>query len=133
EAIGWGFQLQSPWVVGGLAYLLFALGLSLAGLFSFGERLPGAGQHLTEREGVSGFIFTGVLACIVASPCTAPFMGTALGAAVLMPWPLAMAVFVALGCGLALPMLALSFSPALARRLPKPGPWMETFQQLMAF
>lgn len=133
EAIGWGFQLQSPWVVGVLIYVLFALGLSLSGLFAFGNRLMGAGQQLTERDGVSGSFFTGVLACIVASPCTAPFMGTALGAAVLMPWPMAMSIFLALGFGLALPMLVLSFSPALARRLPKPGPWMETFKQLMAF
>jgi thiol:disulfide interchange protein DsbD len=133
EAIGWGFQLQSPWVVGILVYVLFALALSLSGLFTFGDRLMGAGQQLTEREGVSGSFFTGILACIVASPCTAPFMGTALGAAVLMPWPMALSVFVALGFGLALPMLVLSFSPALARRLPKPGPWMATFKQLMAF
>lgn len=133
EAIGWGFQLQSPWVVGVLIYVLFALGLSLSGVFSFGNRLMGAGQELTERNGISGSFFTGVLACIVASPCTAPFMGAALGAAVLMPWPMAMSVFVALGFGLALPMLLLGFSPALARRLPKPGPWMETFKQLMAF
>ncbi|NBB92068.1 MAG: thiol:disulfide interchange protein [Gammaproteobacteria bacterium] len=133
EAIGWGFQLQSPWVVGLLVYVLFALGLSLSGLFTFGGSLMGAGQSLTEREGVSGSFFTGVLACIVASPCTAPFMGTALGAAVLMPWPMAMGIFLALGFGLALPMLVLGFSPALARRLPRPGPWMETFKQLMAF
>ncbi|MFW5927017.1 MAG: protein-disulfide reductase DsbD family protein, partial [Wenzhouxiangella sp.] len=133
EAIGWGFQLQSPWVVGILIYLLFALALSLSGLFEFGSRLMGAGQQLTERGGVSGSFFTGILACVVASPCTAPFMGAALGAAVLMPWPMAMAVFLALGLGLALPILALSFSPALARRLPRPGPWMETFKQAMAF
>ncbi|WP_376693918.1 protein-disulfide reductase DsbD family protein [Wenzhouxiangella sp. EGI_FJ10409] len=133
EAVGWGFQLQSPWVVGILVYVLFALALSLSGLFTFGGRLMGAGQQLTEREGVSGSFFTGVLACVVASPCTAPFMGVALGAAVLMPWPLAMSIFIALGFGLALPMLVLSFSPALARRLPKPGPWMTRFKQLMAF
>lgn len=133
EAIGWGFQLQSPWVVGVLIYVLFALGLSLSGVFSFGNRLMGAGQELTERDGISGSFFTGVLACIVASPCTAPFMGAALGAAVLMPWPMAMSIFLALGFGLALPMLVLGFSPALARKLPKPGPWMETFKQLMAF
>jgi thiol:disulfide interchange protein DsbD len=133
EAIGWGFQLQSPWVVGLLVYVLFALALSLSGLFSFGNRLMGFGQGLTERAGASGSFFTGVLACIVASPCTAPFMGTALGAAVLMPWPMALSIFLALGLGLALPMLVLGFSPALARRLPKPGSWMETFKQLMAF
>jgi thiol:disulfide interchange protein DsbD len=133
EAIGWGFQLQSPWVVGLLVYVLFALALSLSGLFSFGNRLMGFGQGLTERAGASGSFFTGVLACIVASPCTAPFMGTALGAAVVMPWPMALSIFLALGLGLALPMLVLGFSPALARRLPKPGSWMETFKQLMAF
>jgi thiol:disulfide interchange protein/DsbC/DsbD-like thiol-disulfide interchange protein len=133
EAIGWGFQLQSPLVVGVLVYVLFALALSLSGLFDFGTRLMGIGQGLTERGGLGGSFSTGVLACIVASPCTAPFMGTALGAAVLMPWPMAMAIFLALGLGLALPMLLLSFSPALAARLPRPGPWMETFKQAMAF
>jgi thiol:disulfide interchange protein DsbD len=133
EAIGWGFQLQSPLVIGILIYVLFALGLSLSGLFDFGTRLMGVGQSLTDQGGLSGSFFTGILACVVASPCTAPFMGTALGAAILMPWPMAMAVFLALGLGLALPMLLLSFSPALARRLPRPGPWMETFKQAMAF
>jgi tRNA (mo5U34)-methyltransferase len=133
EAIGWGFQLQSPLVVGILIYVLFALGLSLSGLFDFGTRLMGVGQGLADKGGLSGSFFTGVLACVVASPCTAPFMGTALGVAVLMPWPMAMSIFLALGLGLALPMLALSFSPALARRLPRPGPWMETFKQAMAF
>jgi len=133
EAIGWGFQLQSPWIVGLLIYVLFALGLSLSGLFNFGGGLMNTGQNLTERSGLSGSFFTGVLACIVASPCTAPFMGAALGAAVLMPWPMAMSIFVALGFGLALPLLLLSYSPALARWLPRPGPWMETFKQAMAF
>ncbi len=133
EAVGWGFQLQSPIVVGVLIYVLFALGLSLSGLFDFGTRLMGIGQGLTERNGHAGSFFTGVLACVVASPCTAPFMGTALGVAVLMPWPMAMSIFLALGFGLALPMLLLSFSPALARRMPRPGPWMETFKQAMAF
>lgn len=133
EAIGWGFQLQSPWIVGLLIYVLFALGLSMSGLFQLGTSLMGVGQGLTERPGLKGSFFTGVLACVVASPCTAPAMGTALGAAVLMPWPMAMGVFLALGFGLALPLLALSFSPALARLMPKPGPWMETFKQAMAF
>jgi thiol:disulfide interchange protein len=133
EAIGWGFQLQSPWFVGILIYVLFALGLSLSGLFDFGTRLMGMGQGLAEKGGLSGSFFTGILACVVASPCTAPFMGTALGVAVLMPWPMAMTIFLALGLGLALPMLLLSFSPALARRMPRPGPWMETFKQAMAF
>jgi len=122
EAIGWGFQLQSPWIVGLLIYVLFALGLSLSGLFDLGGGLMNTGQNLTEKSGLKGSFFTGVLACIVASPCTAPFMGAALGAAVLMAWPMAMSIFVALGLGLALPLLLLSFSPALARWLPRPGP-----------
>jgi len=133
QAIGWGFQLQSPWIIGILIYVLFALGLSLSGLFQVGTSMMGMGQSLTEKRGLSGSFFTGVLATVVASPCTAPAMGTALGAAVLMPWPLGLSIFVALGFGLALPMLLLSFSPALARRLPRPGPWMETFKQAMAF
>ncbi len=133
EAIGWGFQLQSAWFVALLVYVLFALGLSLSGLYDFGSRLMGVGQGLTEKSGTTGSFFTGVLACVVASPCTAPFMGAALGAAVFMPWPMAMAVFIFLGLGLALPMLLIGFSPALAQRLPKPGPWMDTFKQAMAF
>lgn len=133
EAIGWGFQLQSPLFVGVLVYLLFALGLSLSGVFDFGTRIMGLGQGLTRHSGLSGSFYTGILACVVASPCTAPFMGTALGVAVLMPWPMAMGIFLALGVGLALPMLALSFSPRLARAMPRPGPWMETFKQAMAF
>ena len=133
EAIGWGFQLQSPWIVGALIYVLFALGLSLSGLFDLGGGFMNAGQGLTEKSGLSGSFFTGVLACIVASPCTAPFMGAALGAAVLMAWPMALSIFAMLGFGLALPLLLLSFSPALARWLPRPGPWMDTFKQAMAF
>ena len=133
EALGWGFQLQSPWFIGILIYVFFAMGLALSGVFEFGSRMMGLGQHLTERAGLRGSFFTGILACVVASPCTAPFMGTALGVAVLLPWPLAMSVFLALGLGLALPMLALSYWPGLARRLPRPGPWMDTFKQAMAF
>ena len=133
EALGWGFQLQSPWFVGALVYLFFVMGLALSGVFEFGTRMMGVGQNLTEAAGLRGSFFTGVLACVVASPCTAPFMGTALGVAVLLPWPQAMSVFLALGFGLALPMLALSWWPGLARKLPKPGAWMDTFRQAMAF
>jgi thiol:disulfide interchange protein DsbD len=133
EAIGWGFQLQSPWFVGLLAFLLFAMGLSLSGVFELGTRWMGMGQRLTEREGLRGSFFTGVLATLVASPCTAPFMGTALGLAVLLPSWQAMSVFLALGLGLALPLAAVGAVPALARLLPRPGPWMDTFKQLMAF
>ena len=132
-AVGWGFQLQSAWFVALLAYLLFALALSLSGLVQFGTGLMGAGDGLARRGGLAGSFFTGVLACVVASPCTAPFMGAALGFAVTQPAPLALAVFLALGLGLALPMLVLGFIPGLGRLLPRPGPWMETFKQAMAF
>jgi len=133
KVAGWGFQLQSPLVVGALAYLLFALGLSLSGVASFGTRLMNLGQSLTEKPGLTGAFFTGVLAVIVASPCTGPFMGAAIGYAVLQPAAVTLAVFAALGLGLALPFLIIGFVPAAARLLPKPGAWMERFKQLMAF
>ncbi|MGB0513814.1 MAG: protein-disulfide reductase DsbD family protein, partial [Wenzhouxiangellaceae bacterium] len=133
EAIGWGFQLQSPWFIGVLIYVLFGLALSLSGLFELGGDWSGAGQRLTEHGGASGSFFTGVLAVLVASPCTAPFMGTALGLAVLLPAWQALAVFLALGLGLALPLTLVGLIPALARALPRPGAWMETFRQIMAF
>lgn len=133
QAIGWGFQLQSPWVVGALIYVFFVMGLSLSGAVAFGNRLMGLGQSAVSSSTHLGSFMTGVLASIVASPCTAPFMGAALGAAVLMPWWGGLGVFLMLGFGLALPLLVLGFFPKLARWLPKPGPWMETFKQLMAF
>lgn len=133
QAVGWGFQLQSPLFVGLLIYLLFALALSLSGVATFGTRLMNLGQGLTEKKGLSGAFFTGVLAVVVASPCTAPFMGTALGYAVTQPPLLALTVFAVLGLGLALPFLIIGFVPAAARLLPKPGAWMERFKQLMAF
>ncbi len=133
EAIGWGFQLQSPPVVLALAWLTFALGLWLSGVWTLGHRLSGVGQGLTESRGHLGSFFTGVLAVVVATPCTAPFMGAALGYALTQPAPLALAVFLALGLGMALPWLLLSFFPALQRRLPRPGPWLEHFKQLLAF
>lgn len=133
QAVGWGFQLQSPLFVGLLIYLLFALALSLSGVATFGTRLMNLGQGLTEKKGLTGAFFTGVLAVVVASPCTAPFMGTALGYAVTQPPALALTVFAVLGLGLALPFLVIGFVPAAARLLPKPGAWMERFKQLMAF
>lgn len=132
-AVGWGFQLQSPLLVAALAYLLFALGLSLSGLVQFGLGLMNAGGSLTQQKGAKGSFFTGVLAVIVASPCTAPFMGGALGYAVTQPPALALLVFVALGLGMALPFLLLAYIPALAQLLPKPGGWMETLKQLLAY
>jgi thiol:disulfide interchange protein DsbD len=133
EALGWGFQLQLPWVVGGLALLMFAMGLSLSGVYQIGGRFMNLGAELAGGEGDRASFFTGVLAVLVASPCTAPFMGPALGFAATQPAVLALAVFAALGIGLALPIVLVSFAPRLARLLPRPGPWMETFKQAMAF
>ena len=109
------------------------MGLSLSGVFEIGTSLMGAGSSLTARGGYQGSFFTGVLATTVATPCTAPFMGPAIGFALAQSWLVAMAVFVSLGVGMAFPILLLSYSPALFRFLPKPGPWMETFKQFMAF
>ncbi|KEZ99498.1 cytochrome C biogenesis protein, partial [Xanthomonas vasicola pv. vasculorum NCPPB 895] len=133
QAAGWGFQLQQPWFVAALAYLMFAVGLSLSGVFTLGTNLGGIGQSLAARNGPLGDFFTGVLACVVASPCIAPFMGTALAYAFTAPALLAMLVFLALGLGLALPFLLIGFVPSLARRLPTPGAWMETLKQVLAF
>ncbi len=132
-AIGWGFQLQQPVFVALLAYLFFGMGLSLSGVVQFGTRLMGVGQSLASDSGYRGSFFTGVLAVAVASPCTAPFMGTALGYALGQPAALAMLVFLALGLGLALPFLLIGFFPQLGRLLPRPGAWMENFKQVMAF
>ena len=133
EQIGWGFQLQSPWFVGLMVYILFLLGLSLAGWLEPGARLMGLGNNLTQTGGKRGAFFTGALAVIVASPCTAPFMGSALGYAITLQPLQAILIFVALGLGMAVPFLLLGFLPALGRLLPKPGPWMETFKQVLAF
>ena len=131
--IGWGFQLQSPAVVGLLAYVMLAMGLSLSGVAEFGAGLAGTGGRLAEKGGLAGAFFTGVLATVVATPCTAPFMGAALGAAVIAPAPLALAIFVALGMGLAAPLLLASLVPGTARVLPRPGGWMEVLKQVLAF
>jgi thiol:disulfide interchange protein len=133
EAIGWGFQLQSPAFVLILTWLLFAMGLMFSGLWSFGESFIGLGQQLTARRGIAGAFFTGVLAVIVATPCTAPFMGTALGYALSQPNETALLIFIVLGSGMALPWLLISFWPGLANRLPKPGAWMELTRQILAF
>jgi thiol:disulfide interchange protein len=133
EAAGWGFQLQQPWFVAILAYVIFVLGLSLSGAVTLGTTLMGLGHRQAARGGDRGAFMTGVLACVVASPCTAPFMGAALGYAVTLPAAAAMAVFLALGFGLAFPLLMISLVPALSRWLPRPGRWMETFKQAMAF
>lgn len=134
QALGWGFQLQSPSVVAALALLMLAVALNLSGVFHVGAGLQGAGHGpLARLPGAAGAFFTGVLAVVVAAPCTAPFMAFALGAALLMPWPMALAVFLMLGLGLALPYVLISLSPRLLSRLPRPGPWMETLRNLLAF
>ncbi len=133
EAVGWGFQLQSPIVVGLLAYVAAAVGLNLSGVFEIPSRLAGAGGKWTTGRGSVGSFATGVLAAVVAAPCTAPFMAVAAGGALLLPASQALLIFGVMGLGLALPYLFLSFSPGIAKRLPKPGPWMETFKQALAF
>jgi thiol:disulfide interchange protein DsbD len=133
QAIGWGFQLQVPWFVAMLAYLFFAMGLSLSGLVEFGGNWMNVGSSLTRISGYHGSFFTGVLATVVASPCTAPFMGSALGFAATQPTSTALLIFAALGLGMAMPVILLSCSPGLLKRMPKPGPWMEHFKQWLAF
>ncbi|MBB6249738.1 protein-disulfide reductase DsbD family protein [Nitrospirillum iridis] len=133
QEIGWGFQLQSPLVVAVLAYVMLLLGLSMSGVFTVGDRFMGAGQELTQGDGYAASFFTGVLASVVATPCTAPFMGAAVGYALLQPWYVALAVFLALGFGMALPFLALASSPWLLRHMPRPGAWMERLKQVLAF
>ena len=133
QALGWGFQLQQPLVIGALVYLMFAVGLSLSGVFALGHRFAGAGHELTGRSGPAGDFFTGVLAVVIASPCTAPFMGTAMAFAFTTSTSVALLVFAFLGLGLALPFLLIGFVPGLAQRLPKPGAWMETLKHFLAF
>jgi len=132
-AIGWGFQLQSPGFVIALAYLFVAMGLSLSGVVEFGGAFMNTGSQLADRGGLSGSFFTGVLAVVVASPCTAPFMGTALGFAVSQPAHIGLLVFAALGAGMAAPLLLFSYSKAARSLMPKPGPWMETLKEFLAF
>jgi thiol:disulfide interchange protein DsbD len=131
--VGWGFQLQSPLSVAVLAYVLTLVGLNLSGVFHVGGSVQGAGQGLAGRGGLIGAFFTGVLAVIVAAPCTAPFMGAAMGFAFTQDAAITLAIFLALGFGLALPWVVFTFSPALVRLLPRPGPWMERFKQFLAF
>ena len=131
--IGWGFQLQSPWVIGLLVYLFFLIGLNLSGFFEIGTRMMGLGESLLQRQGYSGSFLTGVLATIVAAPCTAPFMASAIGFALTQSNLVALTIFAALGLGMAAPYLLLCYSPALLRALPRPGAWMARFKELLAF
>lgn len=131
--LGWGFQLQSPSFVGFMVFLFFAMGLSLSGMFHIGTQWMGAGQNLTSGHDAKASFFTGVLAAVVASPCTAPLMAPAIGFALTQSGFVALLIFASLGFGMALPFLALSYSPKLASYLPNPGPWMDTLKQVLAF
>ena len=130
--LGWGFQFQSPVFLSLMAGLLFFLGLSLAGQFEIGLTLTSAGGSLAEKQGYTGSFFTGVLAVVVATPCTAPFMGAAVGYALAQSAAVTFAVFTALALGLAAPYVALTLQPAWTRLLPKPGAWMEVLRQAVA-
>ena len=134
DAAGWGFQFQSPAFVAGIAWVLFGVGLNLSGVYEVALGAAGAGQSLASRGGHAGSFFTGLLAVLVATPCTAPFMGVAISAALAAGSAgLTMAVFVAMGLGLAAPYLLLAGVPAFARLLPRPGPWMDVVRQALAF
>ena len=133
EQLGWGFQLQNPLVVAGLAVLFTVLGMNLAGLFEFGSVLPSSIAVARSKNPTVDSFLSGVLAVAVASPCTAPFMGASLGFALGLPVVEALLIFAAIGVGMALPYLAASFIPAVARALPRPGAWMDTFKKFMAF
>jgi thiol:disulfide interchange protein DsbD len=130
--VGWGFQLQSPTFLVILAAGIFFFALSLAGLFDIGLSLTSVGGELAQKQGYTGSFFTGVLATVVATPCTAPLMGAAIGFALAQPAGITFAVFTALALGLAAPYLLLSFQPAWTRILPRPGAWMEVFKQITA-
>lgn len=133
HAFGWGAQLQQPLFVALLVCVMVAVGLSMSGVVQFGTSFGRYGQGLTEKSGWAGEFFTGVLAVAVASPCIAPFMGTALAYAFAAPLAAALLVFLALGLGLSAPFLLIGFVPAIGRVLPRPGAWMETLKQILAF
>ena len=128
----WGFQFTYPGFVAAMAWLMLAVGLNLSGVFQVGAP-AGAGQGLTQRGGHAGSFFTGVLAVVVATPCTAPFMATAIGAALLLPPAATLGIFGAMGVGLALPYALLGVFPGAGRLLPRPGAWMERLRQFLAF
>jgi thiol:disulfide interchange protein DsbD len=132
-SVGWGFQLQSPWLVGFLSLLLFAIGLNLLGVFELSGRLQNMGAGSVNKSGPASSFLTGVLAVIVATPCTAPFMAGAVGLALASSAGVTLAVFLALGLGFALPFFLVGYLPGLLSKLPKPGAWMERFKQFLAF
>jgi thiol:disulfide interchange protein DsbD len=133
SAAGWGFQFQSPVFVAAMTWLLFGVGLNLSGVFRVGDAVAGAGHGLASRGGHAGSFFTGLLAVLVATPCTAPFMGAAIAAALAAPPAVTLLVFLAMGAGLAAPFVVLTLLPWLAKAMPRPGPWMEVLRQALAF
>ncbi|MBU2984786.1 thioredoxin family protein [Saccharophagus degradans] len=133
EQLGWGFQLTNPVFVAFMVYLFFFMGLVLSGFVELGGGWMGMGQNLTSGEGIKSSFFTGVLAAVVASPCSGPFMATALGIAITQHAVIAIIIFACLGFGMALPFLLLSYNPKLTNRLPAPGVWMDTLKQFFAF
>jgi thiol:disulfide interchange protein DsbD len=133
NAIGWGYQLQQPWVVFALMLLMFVLALNLCGLFEMGTSATSVGGSLVAKQGFGGSFFSGVLATVVATPCSAPFLGAAIGAAIALPAVQFFAAFGFMALGLSLPYLLLSVFPRLIDFLPRPGAWMESFKQAMSF
>ncbi len=133
KAVGWGFQLQSPTFVTALVFLFLILGLAFSGALQIGSNLMGVGDSYAKKSGRTGSFFTGVLAVVVASPCSAPFMGTALGFAITQTVVVAMVIFISLGAGMAAPLLLLAYSERAREIMPKPGQWMETLKQFLAF
>jgi len=133
EAIGWGYQLQNPWVVLTLMLLMFVLALNMFGLFELGTSATSVGGSLQSKQGLGSSFFSGVLATVVATPCSGPFLGVAIGAAIALPAFQFFAAFAAMAIGLALPYLILSVFPRLIDVLPRPGAWMESFKQAMSF
>jgi thiol:disulfide interchange protein DsbD len=133
DALNWGYQLQEPWVVLGLMLLMFVLALNLFGVFEIGASATSVGGNLQNKQGFGGSFFSGVLATVVATPCSAPFLGVAIGAAIVLPAVQFFTAFAAMGIGLAGPYLMFSAFPGLLRFLPRPGAWMESFKQGMSF
>jgi thiol:disulfide interchange protein/DsbC/DsbD-like thiol-disulfide interchange protein len=133
QEIGWGFQLQSPGFIAFMTFLLFGIALNLAGVFEIGTPLGRLGGLATRATGYTGSALNGVLATVVATPCTAPFMGAALGFALTLSAAGSLLIFTALALGMAAPYVVLSLAPALLRYLPRPGAWMETFKQALSF
>jgi len=133
KTLGWGFQLNNPIFLSGMIVLLFVLALNLTGVFEMGTSLTGVGGELQSKKGYKGSFFSGVLTTLIATPCTGPFLGTTMGYTLQQPPVIAFIVFTSLGLGIASPYILLSFFPSLIKKLPRPGAWMETFKQIMAF